>query len=402
MEYAWVVQNMKDLLIVVSSLGLGGNERSTINIYHSIKKELTAKIVTLDGSQCHNTDVLQEDYYDLKTPAAKSLVIRYIHSIQRYFRFRAIIRHEKPKAVYLILNEGNILTKARYKGTKKIIACRDCGNLIRNHPIFHHNLLKSDYLIFNSRYMHDYYLNQYPDDFKKIKYIYNAIDIQTIERQSKQSLPEDVIPFFSDHKVIVSVGRFCKEKGFNHLVKAFEYAKESVPELGLCIVGDGDLMPEIKELVTESKWSKDILLTGFQNNPYKFIKHAFVYVLSSISEGFPNVILEAIALKIPVISTDCKSGPHEVLDPDNEEYIKSDGTFQLSKYGILCPPFVERDNAYVSDSLHQEKEMAKAITSLLNIESVYNGYVEKSRDAIQPFLLENIGKAYINFFNEIE
>ncbi len=133
--------------------------------------------------------------------------------------------------------------------------------------------------------------------------IYNPIDIEEIRRTADEFVPE-----YEDY--IVHVGKFKQQKRHDILIQA--YAKANVPQK-LVLVGMGELMSASKKLVQDLNIVDKVIFTGFQKNPYPFIKHARLMVVSSDFEGFSIAILEALALDTPIISTDCPSGPNEIL-----------------------------------------------------------------------------------------
>ena len=141
----------------------------------------------------------------------------------------------------------------------------------------------------------------------QIKTIYNPIDVDTILQTANEFIPE-----YQDY--IVHVGKFKQQKRHDILIKA--YAKANVPQK-LVLVGTGELMEVSRKLVKELNIEEKVIFAGFQRNPYPFIKHAKLMVLSSDYEGLGLVILEAVALGTPVISTDCPSGPSEILSALN-------------------------------------------------------------------------------------
>lgn len=151
------------------------------------------------------------------------------------------------------------------------------------------------------------------DDFKllfgqdaPITTIYNPIDVESIEETA-----DDFVPEYQDY--IVHVGKFKPQKRHDILIKA--YAQANVPQT-LVLVGTGELMNESKQLVQDLGIQNKVIFAGFQKNPYPFIKHAKLMVVSSDFEGFSIAILEALALNTSIISTDCPSGPNEVLSPE--------------------------------------------------------------------------------------
>ena len=139
---------------------------------------------------------------------------------------------------------------------------------------------------------------------KSITTIYNPIDKINILHLSQEENP------FNKHKYIVHVGRFHKAKRHDILLKAY---KKADIEAKLILIGDGSKRKNIEKLIKDLELEKKVILTGFIQNPYTIIKDACFLVLSSDYEGFGNVLVEALMLNTPVISTDCPSGPNEIL-----------------------------------------------------------------------------------------
>ncbi|WP_159124095.1 glycosyltransferase [Acinetobacter variabilis] len=142
----------------------------------------------------------------------------------------------------------------------------------------------------------------------RITTIYNPIDIEQVVSTANEYLPD------IDEPYIVNVGKFKQQKRHDILIKA--YAKANIKEK-LVLVGTGELLESSKQLVKDLKIEDKVIFTGFKKNPYPYIKHAKFMVVSSDFEGFSIAILEALALGTPVISTDCPSGPREVLQLKN-------------------------------------------------------------------------------------
>jgi len=142
---------------------------------------------------------------------------------------------------------------------------------------------------------------------KKAHYIYNPMDFEMIETlgNKKTPLPDNYI---------VHVGKFTNQKRHDILIKAYH---QSGVEEKLVLVGKGELEVKTQNLVKELGLDGRVIFAGFQPNPYHYIKHAKLMTLSSIYEGLPTVILESLILKTPVVSTDCESGPKEMLPQKN-------------------------------------------------------------------------------------
>ncbi len=154
----------------------------------------------------------------------------------------------------------------------------------------------------------------------KILVTYNPIVSQELYSQSKQPVSH---PFFAcNAPVIVSVGRLSKEKDIATLIHAFALVNKDV-DCRLLIVGDGLEKDNLKQIIATHDLQDHIAMAGFVPNPYPYIKHADVLVLPSQREGLPTVLVEALALGTKVVSTDCDSGPREIL--------------KNGIYGILTP-----------------------------------------------------------------
>ena len=152
-------------------------------------------------------------------------------------------------------------------------------------------------------------------DPKKIITIYNPIPVDEIREASAEKIEH---PWFSNHEipVILAVGRLSPPKDYPTLIKAFNILHER-RNTRLVIIGEGEERRRIEELAKSSPFSEDILLLGKLDNPFPYMAKANVFVLSSAWEGFPNVLVEALACGATVVSTDCHSGPSEILRMEN-------------------------------------------------------------------------------------
>ena len=171
--------------------------------------------------------------------------------------------------------------------------------------------------------------NGVAEDYAKItglprsqfRVIYNPVITPDIFQKAQEPLNH---PWFTPEAapVIVSVGRLSVPKDFETLIRAFALVKKNQPAR-LIILGDGELRKRLEGLVAHLHIDADVDLPGYVDNPFKYMAGAAVFVLSSQTEGLPMVLIEALAVGAKVISTDCKSGPNEIL--------------QGGKFGRLVP-----------------------------------------------------------------
>ncbi len=123
--------------------------------------------------------------------------------------------------------------------------------------------------------------------------------------------------------VFLAAGRLTLQKGFDTLLKAFHELQQKVPQARLIILGEGEQRSNLEQLAYQLKIEDKVSMPGFVNNPFAYMARSDVFVLSSRWEGFANVLAEAMACGTPVVSTDCPSGPAEILEN--------------GKFGLLTP-----------------------------------------------------------------
>ena len=178
------------------------------------------------------------------------------------------------------------------------------------------------------------------------------------------------------------------------MIKAFAKVKKVIPNAKLVILGEGELEGKLKQLTQKLDIKEDVYFLGFQKNPFKYISKSKVFVLSSLHEGFPNALAEAMACGIPVISTDCLSGPREILAPD--EVNKSDIEYNLNynRYGMLLPVCDGNFNLSNLSLTKEEEMMADTIISLLKDKDLRNHFSKQAMIRIKDFDIKNIIKQW--------
>ena len=144
----------------------------------------------------------------------------------------------------------------------------------------------------------------------RVKTIYIPLELEKVRSRALEPLSEAA----PDEPYLVAVGRLEPQKGFDVLLRAYARLHKQGVRQPLAIVGTGRRSDELAVLARSLGIAEMVHFVGFQANPYPWIKHAQVFVLSSRFEGFCRVIAEALALGTPVVSTDCPSGPAEVLE----------------------------------------------------------------------------------------
>jgi N-acetylgalactosamine-N,N'-diacetylbacillosaminyl-diphospho-undecaprenol 4-alpha-N-acetylgalactosaminyltransferase len=164
-------------------------------------------------------------------------------------------------------------------------------------------------------------------NIRDTRVINNLFDIEKIDRlsQEKQTL-------CNNGYIFITIGRL--DEGKNHILLL--HAIREV-DARLYIIGDGKLSSYLEEQIEEMDLSKKVTLLGRRKNPYRYISKADCFLFASNHEGFPNVLVEALACRLPVISTDCQSGPREILAPSTDVTFQIKEDIELAEYGILTP-----------------------------------------------------------------
>ena len=143
------------------------------------------------------------------------------------------------------------------------------------------------------------------------------------------------------------------EKRYDVLIKAFEIVEKKIPEARLMILGDGPLRNQIEVMVPDLIKDK-LEFLGFQNNPYYYMCHASVFALTSDYEGFPNVVIEALACGLPVVSTDCKTGPREIIENGVDGWVVNRGDSEALAAGLENVIRKESDWSELSDNAKEK------------------------------------------------
>jgi glycosyltransferase involved in cell wall biosynthesis len=202
---------------------------------------------------------------------------------------------------------------------------------------------------------------------QEIEVIYNPVVMPELFEKAKEPVDH---PWFQagEPPVILGVGRLVRQKDFVTLIRAFAIVRERIPcrlmILGTVSQQEPQTKIQLESLIQELGLEREIALPGFVENPYSYMAKAAVFALSSIYEGFGNVVAEALATGTSVVSTDCKSGPAEILE--------------YGKYGCLV-------------SVGNVEALADAMETTLK--NPFNS--EQLRERSQKFSIKNVVNQYL-------
>lgn len=186
---------------------------------------------------------------------------------------------------------------------------------------------KSDFIVNQSNGMMEDLISVYPDIRNKTQVIYNPVRLE-IEKHGKSIDFENIIK----DNYILCVGRLEHQKAFHFAIEAFSKIVIDFPSIRLKIVGQGFFESDLKKMVKELSIENSVDFEGFQKNMISYYINAKLVLLTSLYEGFPNVLIESISLGTPVVAFDCPSGPKEiVIEGKNGYLVEYLSTNDLSK-----------------------------------------------------------------------
>jgi len=349
----------KKILFIIPSMRGGGSERVISTILNYLSRDRFEIILVLLQKEGKYLDELPNDIeiIDLDVKQARYAI----------FDIIKVIKQRKPNIVFSTLGYLNILIsiiRPFFSKKIKFIARESSIVSIQNQQekypkifdfLFRNFYKNFDLIISQSNYMKNDLVENYKISPEKIVTINNPIDFKNITTLAKEEMQEKVD--------ILVVGRVDKNKNFKDIIEILPTLKERT----LTILGDGILYKELKELVQKLGLEKRVYFLGFQKNPYKYMKKANLLVLTSLYEGFPNVILEANALGTPVVAYSCKGGTREiVLDGQNGFLVECQNKKSLKKkikdvvsYGFKSDKIIDMTfKQYNVDKIIQEYEEA--------------------------------------------
>lgn len=282
-------------------------------------------LVNLDPARFHATLVVgrKGGAYDQRVPDNVSTIYLEEKSHWKLVRgLRRIIVKDRPHLLFSVMDNANLVclaaTRLLRSPPKTVVGVQIPPSVEYDGPWWSRraNLLRSiralypkaDCVVALSRGVQGDLLSISPALADKSEVIYNAGFDQDVVVQSQQAI--DRPP--GEQPLLVACGRLTRQKGFPYLINAMVEIRKRLPA-HLWIVGEGEDRDALTRQIRETGLSSCVRLLGFQQNPYRYMSAADVFVLSSLWEGFGNVIVEAMACGVPVVSTACPHGPEEIL-----------------------------------------------------------------------------------------
>jgi glycosyltransferase involved in cell wall biosynthesis len=319
------------LLIVAQHLEGGGAEKILFRLILNFYKEMEITLVTLYDRGRYLEEARSLDGVDYECiHAEKGNTINFVT------RLRKIIRNKKPDRVLSFLYYQNILTYLALTGWNIpfILSERSNHRIYLTSSLKHRVwkwILQKAYrlartIITVSEESKSAIISDFKSTPEKVHTIYNGLSFPLLDKLMKEPVTD--FDFSEDVKYVIAVGSLSQAKNYPLLISGFSILHSHHENTELIIIGKGEQESRIKGLVVQKGLGGKVHFMGYCSNPYKYLKKATCYVLSSSWEGFPNSLLEAMYINGHVISTDCPTGPSEIIthyedgllcEPDNPE-----------------------------------------------------------------------------------
>ncbi len=296
----------------------GGAERVMVNLADELAKlgrNVDFVLAKADGPYLHQVPPAV-NIVDLHTGRTRNSLPGLIDYLNK----------TRPRALISGLDNVNVLAvlanKLARSSTKSIITLHNTySEKIKHQTVFSLGWFtrqmmtwlypKADEIVAVSQGVADDYRKTIGLPAERIKVIYNPVINATLYAKAEEALSH---PWFAPEAppVVLSAGRLTEQKNYAALIRAVARVKDKCP-VRLMILGEGELRGELEALVATLGLQELVSLPGFVKNPYQYMARAGVFALSSRWEGLPTVLIEAMALGIPVVSSNCRSGPEEIL-----------------------------------------------------------------------------------------
>ena len=335
----------KKILFYTSGVGLGGVEKVVLEVLKEIdKSKFDIKLaLQYENENLFENEISEEVNYKYMLPQKiidKSLYYRerkknifykmlysFMLSYEKYIIKKNYLEFSKDREIVIDFKSGDFLKLINLENRvdKKRI-CWLHGEITKlnkyekRKKFLRENLNKCDKVVCICEDMKNGVIKEIPELEEKLEVIYNPFDIEKIKIKSNDysEIKADEKKLLEDNYIIMVSRLELKMKDFNTLIKAFKIINQKRKDIKLYLLGEGPDREKIENMIKNEDLQEHIKLLGVKKNPYPWIKNSKLLVHSSKSEGFGLVLVEALILKIIIVSTNCKVGPREILD--NEKY----------------------------------------------------------------------------------
>ena len=390
----------KKLMLISPMLHQGGFERVCVTTARLLEPHFEITIVIFDSADIAY-DVSGIPIVDIKMGVRKGKIGKLFNVLKRSAKVRQLKKQMKPDVAYSFgpsANMVNALSKTAkeqvWLGLRSYMDVEDKRKL----KLF---TRYADLILCCSKTIENEL--KIKTKFNKTATLYNPYDVKAIQAEAGGSKTD--IPWGERDengrkiRCLVSMGRDDDLKGFWHMLKAFSLVHKKLPEARLLLLGDGTF-EEYKKLAEELGITDAIYFAGMQRAPYGYLAKAEIYLLTSLTEGFPNALVEGMSLGLAPVSTNCLTGPAEILlknsERDCENHFGGKTDVIYGEYGILLPPMSKEKDLNPMHILPEEQRMAEVILELLTDQELLHRYQQAAALRAQSFTYESYIQSFLD------
>lgn len=372
--------NRKNISILIYSLGVGGAERVVSVLLDGLKDKYNIFLVLMNDTIKYDIPENTKVVYLENSNPQESGIKKLLKLPLLGWKYKKICEENRIDTSLSLMyrpNYINVLAKIFGMKSKVIISERSMPSLQQKsglqgfiNKILIKNLYKRSDIVLansigNSKDLKDNF------GIQEVIVVNNPFDLEKIKQFYRENIHMDDSKF-----KFITIGRLDGWKNHKLLINAMKNIDSY-----LYIIGDGVLKHTLELQIKELKLEKKVFLLGQQSNPFAYFSKADCFLFGSNHEGFPNVLIEALACGLPIISTDCQSGPREILAPNGDVNFQLKDNIELAEYGILVP-------------VNNEEKLNQAMRLMISDESMREQYSKKAIQRANDFRLKKIIKQY--------
>ena len=377
----------KDVTLFINSLTSGGAERVvSVVINELIEQGISVELFCIENDHAYTIPKEVNVIYLSSLTKHDSSLKKLLYLPYLALKLKKEIKRKNITLIQSHIYRANFINLlSKFFGAKhrvEVVEVTSINNLIEGNfsKRINFSLIKllykhADLVIFKAERMRAEFLKNVPYSKENVV-INNPYNIEKIKSMSQE--PTDDFKFEKEKQYLVTVGRLHKEKGLQSLIESLLDLDKTIE---LLIIGEGEEHTYLTELAQSLQLEQRVHLLGKKNNPFQYVANADIFVLPSHGEGFPNVLVEAMICSTAVISTDCISGPREILAPSSNINFQLKEQIELAENGILYP---------VNDT----EALVSAIKLLLEDTNLREGYIKKGIEKSKEYALEKIIEQY--------
>ncbi|MDF1875195.1 glycosyltransferase [Sulfurimonas sp. SAG-AH-194-I05] len=380
----------KNLAILIYSLASGGAERVVSILLNEFKYKYNITLVLMNDTMFYDIPKDTKIIFLEKSDPKENGIYKLLKLPLLGFQYKNICKENNIDVSLSFMNRPNYInTFSRLTGnnsrvliSERIVPSQEYktagikDKISRN--LIKHLYPKVDVIIPNAIGIKNDLLKNFLISPLLINVINNPINLTKLlisKGEFTDEISQSIYTF-------ITIGRFENQKNHKLMIEAMKNINAK-----LYIIGDGELRQALESQINELNLKLKVILLGRQENPYKYLAKADCFIFSSNYEGFPNVLLEALACELPVISTDCQSGPREILSPTSDMEFQLKDTIELADFGILTP-------------VNCKDNLLKAMDLMMNDSKLRRSYKDKALDRAKEYDKDKIIQQWFDIIKD--